>query len=106
MLTALWRFLFGPRASASELDSLRSELDALGRQLADLPNREDLARQKAAWAAFLVDYEGIADKVEVNLKRLGARMGRAGLAWDGEKRAEADEPILMSRKYGGVDRVG
>lgn len=70
-------------------------LVALRNDVETLPTREELARQKASWAGFLVEYEGIAEKVDRNLKRLGARMARSleagefarGQTWE-------DEPAL------------
>lgn len=98
-MSKLWRFLFGPRASSTELAALAARLDDLARQLAELPTREELVRQKAAWADFQADYLGLADRIERNLKRLGARMGRAGLNWSEGSDDEASESGGIARKY-------
>lgn len=71
-------------------------VDALERELRELPSRPDLVAHKASYAAFLADFEGLCDRVTVALKRMSARAAKnvqaGGVTWEDEP-AKQDEDL-------------
>lgn len=70
-------------------------VDALERDLRELPTRADLVAQKASYAGFLADFEGLCDRVTVALKRMSARAAKnadrvGGQTWDEPAGEEED----------------
>lgn len=71
-------------------------VETLERELRELPTKADLVRQKASYAGFLADFEGMCDRVTTALKRMSARAAKnadrvGGQTWEDEPAGDSED---------------